>query len=318
VQDSTVLPAANVSVQVTVQPETVTVGDHFTATVHVHLPADRVPLLRFPEPPDSTHFVSGVAPMMRRDSLQGGYVDAVATYTLAAWQTGRVELGLDSVIVGDVGVPLPDDSITVRSVLPADSAVRDTVSPKPPRALLAMSLLQRLTHPTEHPGVVVVLGLLVLIMLAGLVWWWRRRRGSPEPSSDWVEHAFQRIEAMRLLERGEPERHAILMTGVLRDYLVRTYAVVHASATTSELASALEREPQIPAQQVLHLFAQVDLLKFARADLQTAAAQAVGTDARTIVQAIRVQRETAAEESAGTRPPGGARSSETTAQREAA
>src|SRR5580704_4887547 len=115
--ESSAVPASRIhglTVQVTATPETVTVGDHFTVTVHVHVPADLAAVLRFPDGPDSSQSdVTGVIPVRRHDTHQGRFVDATATYVLSAWLTGRIGTSLGNLIIGKTSVVIPHDSVVV-------------------------------------------------------------------------------------------------------------------------------------------------------------------------------------------------------------
>jgi hypothetical protein len=282
------------TVQVTVTPETVTVGDHFTVSVHVRVPANLAAGLEFPYGPDSSQSdVTDISSLHRHDTHQGKFVDATATYVLSAWRTGQVGASLGNLVIGKKNVVIPDDSIVVRSVLPEDSMARAEAKPKSPRSLLEKPFILRILRPLQE-HLLVGVSLLLLLLAAVLVWWRARRRAAVQISGNWVESEFQRIEAMHLLERGESEQYTILMTMVVRQYLIRTFATVRVSATTRELSAALHGESLIPEDRVLALFERVDLLKFAHARIPVSEAQATGTECRSIVSDILNRRQAAA------------------------
>ena len=295
-----------VSVQAKVQPETVTVGQHFTVAVTVHAPAALAQAIQFPSDPDTgtnQQVVVSVTPMQRHDVSQGGFVDATATYTLSAWIPGKISMALDDVIVDKAHVKLPHgDTILVASVLPKDSVARSKATPKLPRQLLPEPpLIKRLAKRlAQHKSYLLLIILIVALLLALILWMLFRRKHVPTvagPSADWVEGEFQRVEAMRLLEKGESELHAILMTGVVRKYLIDKFPSVHASATTRELVSALKSEKMIPADQTLALFERVDLLKFAHDQIAQEAAKTIGGESRAVVHEVEA-REAAAKAAA--------------------
>ncbi|MGI8545784.1 MAG: hypothetical protein ACR2M1_00385, partial [Gemmatimonadaceae bacterium] len=115
-----------------VRPETVTVGQHFNATVRIRVPAGAQ--LQFPSVPDSSAHVDTAGAMQRRVASNSQFSETTVNYVLAAWDTGTQSLGL-----GDVAVMLPSGqrlaslralSVYVRSVLPVDTSKRKA---KPPR-----------------------------------------------------------------------------------------------------------------------------------------------------------------------------------------
>jgi hypothetical protein len=85
--------------------------------------------------------------------------------------------------------------------------------------------------------------------------------------------------------------HSILMTNVVRNYLVRKFPSIRASATTREVVSALRSESLIPADRTLTLFERVDLLKFAQDRIQQADAKSVGAESRAVVHEIVAREE---------------------------
>jgi len=173
-------------------------------------------------------------------------------------------------------VSLAEQSVFVRSVLPADTTQRQ---PRPPRPAIV------LTPFNWWPW----LALLAAILLALLAWWlwraWRRRRNTSLPPFETAEREFARIEGLRLIESGEPERHVAMMTDVLRDYLAARVEGVQRSQTTPELIIAAAAVHAY-AGGLAHLLSQADLVKFARQRVAPADAQALGAQARAIVRQV--------------------------------
>jgi len=131
--------------------------------------------------------------------------------------------------------------------------------------------------------------LLAALLLAALLWWlwrwYRRRRAAPLPPFETAEREFARVEAMRLIETGEPERHVALMTDVLRDYLAARVDGVQRSQTTNELlAGAAPIRPYSSGLE--QLLWNADLVKFARQRVTPADAEALGAQARAIVRQV--------------------------------
>lgn len=271
---------------VTVRPDTVTVGQHFVARVRVRAP--RGSLITFPASPDSAAKVSLAGAMQRRDLNDPGATDVTATYVLAAWDVGQQPLGFPPVTVrtttGELTVAVAGTGVFVRSVLPADTALR---KPKPARALFAVST-------TRWWPWAVAAAALVAIALAWRGWViYRRRRQRPPPPAMWAEREFRRIESLRLVQSGEPERHGVLMSDVLRGYLARRLPGVVLSATTRELAATLAAAGVATVEQVARLLARTDMVKFARAPLTGDEATALGADARALVRETEISAQAA-------------------------
>jgi hypothetical protein len=267
-----------------VTPDTVTVGQTFIVLLKVRAPAGAD--IRFPLAVDSVVATSPTAAQI----VGAPFVDSARTdstgttrsaaYRFAAWDVGPQPLGLGNIAVTVGGrtayISLNSQTVFVRSVLPADTTLRQ---PKPPRPAIIIPPFNWLPW----------LALLAAILLALLAWWlwrwYRRRRAAPLPPFETAEREFERIEAMRLPETGEPERHVALMTDVMRDYLAARVEGVQRSQTTSELLTAAV--PVRPhASGLEHLLTSADLVKFARQRVSPADAQAIGEHARTIVRTV--------------------------------
>lgn len=262
-----------------IRPETVTVGQHFNATVRVRAPLGAQ--VHFPSGPDTTSRVDTVSASQQRNTQSSQFTETSINYVLAAWDTGTQSLGL-----GDVSVVLPSSerlaslralSVYVRSVLPTDTAQR---KPKPPRAIITERVVNWL------PWAIVAA---VAVLLAVLVWLWRRRRtsaGGALSPLQWAEREFERIEGAGWLEEAEPERYAIAATQVLRGYLFRAVPTLHPSLTTRELAATLGKlptPPTLPSDRIAGLLETVDPLKFAASRTGREEAARIGADARALV-----------------------------------
>lgn len=269
----------------TLDRDSVTVGDVVRLTVRVRAPRNAT--VNFPAAVDSLGPVQSLEPPTVHDGADTlDAADRIAVYRLAPWDVGRLQIKLGEVLVqtddDERRVTLPLPTLFVRSVLPADTALR---IPKPARSLLE----PRAPMPWWWWAVAAA----VLAIVLGLWWWLRRRRGAAaqtgDPFAD-AEAAFDRLERLRLVDAGEPGRHAALMTDVARRYLAARFPEGSLANTSRELLDALRGIPTVPHERLSRLFAAVDPIKFAAAPVSPADARTLGAEARGIV---RVEHEQA-------------------------
>lgn len=286
-----------VQMGVAVQPETVTVGDPFRVTIRVRAPEGAT--IEFPAGPDSAADVEALDTRQVRPSAVTGAVEQTAVYRLVAWNVGRVSLALPDVRVqlpgGDQRASLADLSVEVRSVLPADSALRVPKPPRPP-----------LVAPVPW-WIWALLAAAAVALLWLLVWLWRRRRRRPPPALvvdpfETAQREFARVEALGLVDAGERGRYAALMADVVRDYLAARVGGAPLSLTSRELIAAIRGRRSVPAARLEPLLEEVDQVKFARRAVTLDRAREIGREARAIVadteraEAERAKREREAAE----------------------
>ena len=274
-------PPVAVRYGITKAKDTVTIGEPFEVRVRVRAPLGST--ITFPENPDSTGTVQALDPrtVSTADSVQA--LDQTAVYRLAAWDVGD-----QPIVIGNVTVASPDAAaggqpielaslrVFVRSVLPADSALR---VPKPARPLW---------EPRAFPWWLIAL-LLALVGIGVLAWWWWRRRQRPIPQEvvDPYERArreLNRIEAMGLVDAGERTRFVALVVEVLRDYLAARYDDAKLALTSRELVVLLRRTPAVPIEQLSRILHEADLAKFANWLLTEDRARTLARDARAVVE----------------------------------
>jgi hypothetical protein len=262
---------------ITKSKDTVTVGEAFDIRVRVRAPADAE--IRFPENPDTSGTVQGRDPRTIEvvDSIQT--LDMIATYHVAAWDVGRQPVRLGDVVVEwqgqDRNVPLDAVEVFVRSVLPADSALR---VPKPARPIF---------ETTQFPWWLLA-AILAAIAIGLLVWWWYRRRKRPAPAIvvdpyDRAVRELTRIEAMGLVDAGERTRFAALVVEVMRDYLAARFPEASLALTSRELLAQLRRQSTVPLEQLSRVLHEADLAKFAAWTLTEDRARTLARDARAII-----------------------------------
>lgn len=277
-------PEARIQRGVLVRPDTVTVGDPFVVAVRIRAP--RGAAIEFPSVPDSGGAVEAIDPLQVTTSADTTVSEQTAYYRLAAWDIGRRAIPLEDVLVkmGAVTrrVSLADLSIFVRSVLPADSALR---VPKPARDVLDVG-------PPWWWWLVAALAVIAIIGIG--YWWYRRRRqrvrsAPPDPLAD-AEREFDRVESLGLIAAGERARHAALMVEILREYLSRVLPAAAVSLTTTEALAAVRNEPVVPTNRLAAILSEVDLIKFARRAVTPDRALEIGREARAIVRDVAAAR----------------------------
>jgi hypothetical protein len=289
--------ATRIQAGTTVRPETTTVGQHFVATVRVRAP--RGAIVRFPARPDSSAQVDSAGAATRTDTTIDAFTESSVTYVLAAWDTGTQSLGLDSLTVSSAGeertVALPGFKVYVRSVLPADTALR---KPKPFRPALAVPA-------TDWLAWILAAAAAALAVTLFFVWRrWRRRVARGLTPLQLAQREFARVESQRLVESGEYDRFAVEMVAVMRAYLAAVVPLASRSATTHELAVALRHATVVPVQRMIALLDAADLIKFARERPTAERAIEIGAEARRIVaetdSAVEAAKVAAAESKSAT------------------
>lgn len=262
-----------------VTPDTVLIGEPFRLFIKVHAP--KGVRFEFPAGPDTVS-QNGIRPVeLRGERLVQMLGDtAVALYNLVAWDIGAQPLRIPDVRVTFEGQerrpPLGAASVFVRSVLPADTALR---VPKPARPLIVLPVFNWLPW----------LALLAAVILAALAWWaWRRYRNRPKAPIDPYVRAqqdFARIEQRRLLEDGRYSDYYAAMADVAREYLVARVPGVRRSDTTTELLRTMQPRDGVESE-LPRLLERADLVKFARAAVPLEEAREAGIALRAIVDHV--------------------------------
>jgi len=269
--------AIPVKAGVTLNADSVRIGDPFRITIGVRAPAGSS--IEFPRALDSTATIQSLDPVTVRTSADTSAVEQYADYRVAAWDVGKQPIRVDDILVKLNGatrrVPIAGYSVFVRSLLPKDSAQR---VPKPPRPLF---------EPNPFPWWIWVL---IAAAIIGLILWWMRRRRKKPPALAVVvdpferaEAEFQRIEALGLIDAGERGRYVALMIEVLRDYLSARYAEASLALTSTELERAVGHVGHIPQDRLTRVLTDADLIKFARRPVSGERARELGREARAIV-----------------------------------
>lgn len=282
-QGSAAPPQRDVQRGVTVRPDTVTVGEPFLLTVRARAP--RGATIAFPAGPDSSAATELVDPRVVRENPDTAALDQSASYRMVAWDTGTVTANFADIRVTVGGrprlVPVGAVRVYVRSVLPADTALR---VPKLARDIV----------PAARPWwwwwpiAIAILAALALLWL--LIWWLRRRRrrgaGTDEDALVVAEREFARIDGLGLVEAGERGRFVALYVDVLREYLASRVQAASRSLTSTELLAALRAEPTVPAPRLAPILAEADLIKFARRPVTADRARQIAQETRGVVRDV--------------------------------
>jgi hypothetical protein len=266
-----------------VTPDTVTVGQRFILLLKVRGPIGAT--IVFPASVDSAGENNATTPQIIGSPLIDSVADATGTtrtaaYRFTAWDIGVQRLGLGNIAVTANGktvyVSLANQSVFVKSVLPADTTLRQ---PKPLRGPIVLV-------PFNWIPWLLLLAAILLALLAWYLWrWYRRRRNRPLPPFQQAEKDFAKIEEMKLIESGEPERYVAMMVDVMRCYLAARVEGLERSQTTTELLAA-STAIQAHASGLAQLLGRADMIKFARERVTADDARAMGTHARTIVRSV--------------------------------
>jgi len=269
-------PAPAPLVTWTVSPETVTVAEPFVVTVTVRAAPGTA--LEFPPGPDSSHTVEAVdPPALSAATDSSGAPLRRAAYRLVAWETGTQQVPLSAVTVGSGAATLRfalQPQVFVRSVLPADSALR---VPRP-----ALTVLPGVRAWWPY--------LLAALLIAAVAFWIRRQRrrrraSAPPPSALALAlDAMARIEALGLLEAGEPSRYIGLHADVLRGYLGGRVQKVSRALTSAELLATL-RGHGLPLDRIAAVLAEADQVQFARRGVSADRARDVAREVRALLDA---------------------------------
>jgi hypothetical protein len=285
--------AARVQAGVRVSADTVRVGDPFTVTVRVRMPA--AARIEWPELRDSTAVIAPRAPMVRRDPASDSAAatrdaearEELVTFVVAAWDTGTVATTWPPALVildaDTVPVRLADARVYVQSVLPADTAAHQPRPYKPPFAA-PMPWWQRWWP-------------LWVAIAALLAWWgWRRWRRRPTRRVTTIvaalgpyeraTQAFDRLERLALADAGEHGRTVTLSVEILRTYLAARVPATSLAQTSAEVLAEVQHDPRVPADALLALFVAADTVKYAGRALDPDVARRLVASARAIVDDV--------------------------------
>jgi hypothetical protein len=271
-------PARAAQVTVRVTPDRPAIGEPITVELRVRVPAGAE--VRFPSLPDSLQRLEALDPREVRDASTASFVDRTAIYRLIAFDTGQAAIRLPDVTVRRDGaesrLAVPTSTFRIRSVLPADSTGR---IPRPPRAWLSIGSMQWRVW-------VALAVILALATWAYRAWGQQRRAKRADPDAvTRARTAFAGVQALNLVDAGEPGRHALAHAAVVRDYLAARFPSLDRSRTAEELrTAAVDADLPILPARLEDLFDRANAVAFARAPISSTEATAFGATAVAIVE----------------------------------
>ena len=274
---------ANIRVGSEVRPDTVTVADPFALVVSLDVPVEAT--VQWPAITDTAANVVMRSPTRVTSTVEGARRREVAEYALAAWDIGRLPIGLAEAIVrlpyGVVNVSLREARVAVKTVLPLDTSLH---VPKPARGLF----------PRVVPWWELWwLALLILAGLAALWYAWRRLRRKQQaqvraPLDVYARamHEFERLQRLALADVGERGRAVALAVEIMRTYLSARSSEAKLSHTSAELLEAIANDPRMPLTRMAALFEDADIIKFAHRGVTLERARELHDEARAIVESV--------------------------------
>jgi hypothetical protein len=301
-----VLAAEGIEVTLTPDRQELAVGDPVQLTLEVTHPAGYqviLPKLEQAWGPFEVRSQSQATTTANDDGSEATrQTIEVTLFDLGEFETPELQVGISDG-AGQVSEErVPPISLTVVSTLAEDdNNLRDI---KPQAAL---------TVPPLWPWIV---GGVLLAALAAMAGWWayRRRQGKPfglapavdnRPAWQVAFDTLAAIEGMDLLAQGRFKEHYTLVTDTLRTYLENQFGLRVFDRTTSELKPILRGSELQPehSRRLLDLFADSDLVKFAKfvPDLKTASR--LTARARELVELTRPKPELEAVSAEAEQPP---------------
>ncbi len=256
-------PQSAIEVQTTLAPDSVRIGERITLNLYIDgVPADAQVI--FPVMSDTGLITALGPPLILADRGDGS---RSAQYELAAWDVGELVLPATQIQIitddSELEIPLPDVTVRVISVLPADASA-DTLPWRPPSDVVGgnWSLAEELT------GV----GLALAIMLAVAIYARRRGVSLPVPippgpvPRDRALDALRRLAESGLAEGGEMKAFYSYLSQIVREFIAGSGEAWGLDLTTNDIAAALAaagvaQEEQDVLRQVLDT---ADTVKFAR------------------------------------------------------
>ena len=264
--------SAQWSAQTVIETDSVWVGDRFQVRIEVIAPENaRVEMPGWSEALAPCDVLDWRVDETRA-GMEKGFRKKIWHARLRTFEAGNVNLG-PLQVEGLAG------SDTVRlSVAPVSLQVRERLSD-------TVTEIQDVEPPLDDPHwpwwIWTLIGAAALAVLVLLVWkfWKRKTQVQAERILPPYEEALEALQALRargLLAAGDQAEDFAELSVVIRRYLERRYTVDVLDATTSELRQRLSHVkglPQAYRESTIRFASETDLVKFARANLDSTQAE---------------------------------------------
>jgi hypothetical protein len=258
-------PSDTLLVEGAVSPAVVKIGERVTVRFILPLPRGGKRVLGPPAPVELGPIDIVNSEPVRTAADSAGWQLEAAFFEVGEVDVSRIPFRLET-DEGDVVVRLRPYTISVVSSLP-DSLTEADIRP--------------IKGPVDVPrrwrwGPIAGTVVAAVVLAGGMALWWRRRRQPAERAIPFVPdlppdvialRALRELEEQALPARGEVKEHYARLSLILRHYLQNRFRLAAVESTTEEIDGALERDRQLrreDAGALLHLFAEADLVKFAK------------------------------------------------------
>ncbi|KPL19736.1 MAG: hypothetical protein AMJ92_02030 [candidate division Zixibacteria bacterium SM23_81] len=258
-----------ISIQASVDPDTVHIGDVITYTLTVI----HAPEVTFQATPPGTNlgaFEVRDYQVMPQEELQDGQLQSEIRLLLTTFQTGELDIPAVEIVAVDSSGHIDTLStsrmpIAVASLNPDQNG--DIKDIKPPVKL-----------PGARPFLSWLIGGLILLAVGtALLLYLRKRRlrqalstieyqGPPRPAHEIALEELDRIASLNLIQRGLIKQFYTEISEAIKRYIGRRYRLQTMELTTAELVSAME-QASLSEEDVgifKPFFQECDLVKFAK------------------------------------------------------
>lgn len=260
---------SQISIQASVDPDTVHIGDLITYTLTVtHAP--QVTLQTTPPGTNLGEFEVRNYQVMPQEQLQDGQLQSKIHFLLAAFQTGELDIPAVEIVSVDSSGHI--DTLSTSGMTVAVASLNpdlngDIKDIKPPVKL-----------PGGRPLLSWLIGGLILLAVGTALFLHLRKRrlrqalstieyqGPPRPAHEIALEELDRIASLNLIHRGLIKQFYTEISEAIKRYIGRRYHIQTMELTTAELVSAMERA-SLPKEHVgvfIPFFQECDLVKFAK------------------------------------------------------